>query len=89
MTGFLTYVAAVNLAAFALMGYDKRRAPQGGWRVPESRLFALALAGGAGGILLGMVRFRHKTRHGSFRLGIPLLLLLQVLVFGGLVVLSS
>ena len=40
----------------------------------------LALAGGSLGALAGMALFRHKTRHWSFRLGMPAILILQVVV---------
>ena len=70
------YLAAVNLAAFGLMGVDKGRARRGKWRVPEKTLFLpVALGGGLGGVL-GMRVFRHKTKHLAFRLGFPLLLVL-------------
>lgn len=72
------YLLAVNLAAFFLMGADKRRARRGGWRIPEKTLFLPAVLGGALGGVLGMRVFRHKTRHWYFRFGFPLLLLLQL-----------
>lgn len=68
---------AVNLFSFWLMGYDKRCARRGKWRVPEKRLFLAAACFGALGGLLGMKVFRHKTRHWSFRIGFPLLLIVQ------------
>ena len=71
------YLAAVNLWAFGLMGFDKRRARQGGRRVRERTLFLSALLGGSLGALLGMYLFRHKTRHWYFVWGIPLILLAQ------------
>lgn len=72
------YLLAVNLAAFGLMGADKRRARRGSWRVSERTLFLPAVLGGALGGLLGMKAFRHKTRHWYFRWGFPLLLALQI-----------
>ncbi len=74
----ILYFAAVNLAAFIVMGADKARARRGGRRVPEGTLFLLALIGGAGGGLCGMLVFRHKTRHWYFVVGFPLIFLLQV-----------
>ncbi len=78
------YLAAVNLAAFGLMGVDKGRARRGKWRVPEKTLFLpVALGGGLGGVL-GMRVFRHKTKHLAFRLGFPLLLVLWLGLLGWL-----
>ena len=57
------YLAAINAAAFVMMGADKRRARRGRWRISEKALFAAALAGGSAGAVLGMQIFRHKTRH--------------------------
>lgn len=81
----LCYLVAVDLVAFILFGIDKRRARKHQWRIPERRLFALALAGGSLGALAGMYVFRHKTRHRLFSWGIPLLFLVQVGIFVGIV----
>ena len=77
---FLIYLAVVNLAAFALMGVDKRRAKRGAWRIPERTLFLPAILGGSPGAILGMQMFRHKTRHRQFAVGIPLILLVQLVI---------
>lgn len=66
-----------SLIAFLTMGADKRRARLHRWRVPEAALFMLALVGGSWGAVLGMYLFRHKTKHWKFRLGLPILMLLQ------------
>ena len=78
------YLPAVNLAAFFLMGADKRRARRGKWRVPERMLFLPAVLGGALGGTMGMHLFHHKTRHWYFRWGYPLLLVLQMAALGWL-----
>ena len=67
-----------SLALFSLMGRDKRLAKTGARRVPEKRLFLLALLGGAVGGVAGMAVFRHKTKHVSFILGFRALALLQL-----------
>ncbi|MGE4275948.1 MAG: DUF1294 domain-containing protein [Lawsonibacter sp.] len=74
------YLLTVNLAAFVLMGIDKRRSKRKAWRVSEKSLFLPVLLGGALGGVLGMGMFHHKTRHWYFRLGFPLLLFLQLLL---------
>ena len=72
------YLLAANLAAFDLMGADKRRARRGAWRLSEKALFLFPVLGGALGGLLGMLAFHHKTRRWYFRWGFVLLLLLQL-----------
>lgn len=71
------YLILVNLWAFGLMWFDKRRARTGGRRVRERTLFLSALLGGSAGALLGMRTFRHKTKHWYFVWGMPLILLAQ------------
>ncbi len=76
------YLLAVNLIAFTVFGWDKRCAKRQHRRVPERTLFTLAAVGGSIGALLGMRVFHHKTRHNSFRFGIPAILLVQLAVLG-------
>ena len=77
------YLLIVNLAAFLHMGVDKARAKKDRWRVPEKTLFLPVVLGGSIGGILGMRVFRHKTQHWYFRIGFPLILVLQIaLVFG-------
>ena len=77
ITYLLWYLAAVNLVTFTVYGVDKAKARRGAWRVPEKTLFLLPLLGGSVGALLGMLVFRHKTKHWYFVWGIPLILLAQ------------
>lgn len=80
LPGLLLWLAAVNLIAFTLFGIDKRRAKRGKWRIAERTLLLLAALGGSVGALLGMRVWHHKTRHLSFRIGIPLILGLQLVL---------
>ena len=73
----LIYLLTVNAAAFLMMFLDKRFAVHGQWRIPEKTLFLLAVLGGSLGGCLAMRLFRHKTRHRSFTIGFPLLLVVQ------------
>ena len=76
----IIYLVAINIFALAMFGIDKLRAVQGRLRIPEARLFAVAFAGGSAGALAGMFVFRHKTKHAKFRIGLPLILALQLAV---------
>lgn len=72
------YLVLVNIWAFALMGFDKRRAKRNGARrIRERTLFLSALLGGGFGAFLGMWVFRHKTKHWYFVAGIPLITLAE------------
>lgn len=74
----LIYLLVINLVAFFTMGIDKWKARKDKWRVPEKTLFLLVLLGGSVGGILGMNVFRHKTKHWYFRIGFPLILVLQI-----------
>jgi uncharacterized membrane protein YsdA (DUF1294 family) len=74
------YAAAINITAFTMMGFDKKRAVRHGRRVPEKRLFAAAALGGAFGGYIGMKIWRHKTKHRSFNVGFPALLIVQIVI---------
>ena len=76
---YLLWLCVMSLVSFLVMGSDKRRAIRGARRVPEARLFLLALLGGGPGGLLGMYAFRHKTRHLHFVIGFPLIAAVQIL----------
>lgn len=75
---FLIYLAGINIVAFVVYGADKARARKNRWRIPEKTLFLLAIAGGSVGAWLGMQYFRHKTQHIQFKIGIPLIFLVQL-----------
>ena len=75
------YFVIVNLLGFALMGIDKRKAIRNAFRIPEATLFSVALVGGSVGSILGMLLFRHKTKHWSFKIGLPAILLVHLALF--------
>ena len=74
------YLIAVNLVSFFQMGADKRRAKLGTRRIREKVLFFTALIGGSVGANLGMAAFRHKTKHKSFVIGMPAILILHLVI---------
>ena len=78
----LLYLIIINAAGFLLMLADKRKARRGAWRIPEATLIGAAALGGSIGVLAGMYLVRHKTRHLKFAIGVPFILIVQlVLVF--------
>jgi len=75
----LAYLVGMNLIAFFIYWLDKQKAKYHRYRIPEKALFAVALLGGSMGALLGMHVCRHKTKHWYFVIGIPLILILQII----------
>lgn len=76
----IVYLAAVNIITFIMFGADKARAVKGKWRISEAALILAALLGGSIGALAGMKIFHHKTRHRKFTVGIPVILVLQIVL---------
>ena len=78
LTILTVYLIFMNLLAFLLMGLDKEKARRNRWRIPEKTLFLSAILGGSIGAILGIQVFRHKTKHASFRIGMPCILIAQL-----------
>ena len=78
MKVLLVYLAAVSLASVILTAADKAAARMHKKRVPEKVLLLFAALGGSVSMYITMRLIRHKTRHGKFMIGIPVIFVLQV-----------
>ncbi len=76
----LVYLLLINATGFVCMLIDKRKAIKNKWRIPEATLIGIAVLGGSLGAILGMRIFHHKTKHLKFSLGLPIILVLQILL---------
>lgn len=81
MKYMLIFLACANLLSLVLMAVDKSKAMRHRWRIPEKVLFAAAILGGGLGAVAGMILLNHKTKHMSFRIGLPLILVVQIVLF--------
>ena len=81
MKYFLIYLLIINFIGFFAMFLDKQKAKGGKWRIPEKTLFLLALIGGSLGTTVGMHAFHHKTKHWYFKFGMPLIFIIQLILF--------
>ena len=69
----LSYFAAINAMGLFLYGLDKLFSKQKGHpRISERVLLWTARIGGGVGCWLGMLLFRHKTKHIRFKVLVPL-----------------
>lgn len=82
---FTIYFIIINFVSFILMYIDKRRAIKKEWRISEHTLILISLLGGSIGSLIGMYTFRHKTKHLKFKVGIPIILVIQLLVTANII----
>lgn len=74
------YLLIINIFSFLIMFIDKTRAKHKEWRISEKSLISYAIAGGSIGMLLGMSYFRHKTNHKKFTIGVPTILIIQIIL---------
>ncbi len=79
------YLALINFTAFIVYGTDKKRAKRNKRRIPENTLIMLAALGGSFGALAAMGVFRHKTKKPKFYIGVPFILVLQLLLAGAVI----
>ncbi len=69
----LIYLLFINLLGFVFYGVDKVKSKhKGSRRIPERTLLWVARLGGGVGCWLGMMLFRHKTKHTRFMVLVPL-----------------
>ena len=75
------YMLLINIFAFHFMLFDKQSARKSKRRIPEKVLFTFALLGGSAGVFVGMLFFRHKTKHATFTLLIPSVTVVHIIVY--------
>lgn len=81
MDYLLYYFIVINLIGLLIMKIDKSASKRkNASRISEKTLLFIALIGGSIGSIVGMYLFRHKTKKLKFRLGIPIMMIFQILV---------
>ncbi|MBE6927743.1 MAG: DUF1294 domain-containing protein [Ruminococcaceae bacterium] len=77
---YTIFFLIMNALEAFLMVVDKRKAMQRSWRIAERDLLLMAFLGGAIGGFLTMYIVRHKTKHLSFVICMPLFTLLHIAI---------
>lgn len=81
------YFGAISLIAAVMTVFDKIVAKKPNKsRVPEARLWTVALLGGAVMMYTTMRIIRHKTKHTSFMVGLPVMIFLQFAIAFALII---
>lgn len=75
------YLIVINILGFLVMGLDKHKAKMAERRIPENTLFMFTILGGGIGTIAGMYVFHHKIKKMKFKVGMPLILILEILIF--------
>lgn len=76
----LIYLALINIVTFFVYWKDKKAAEKGKDRVKIVILLSLSFIGGSIGALCGMYILHHKTNKSYFTVGVPLMIVMQILV---------
>ena len=76
----IAYIAVISLISIIVCIYDKKISKRGDvkLRIPEKSLFIWSALGGSLAMFITMKLIRHKTKHVSFMVGIPVIFILQV-----------
>lgn len=74
------YLMVINLIGFLSMYIDKQKARKGAWRIPEKTLFMITVLGGGVGSITGMYLFHHKTKKLMFTIGMPTILICEIIL---------
>lgn len=77
---FLAYLGIINFITFAAFAIDKFAAIEHRSRIRIVTLLGLSFLGGSFGGLLAMYLLRHKTKKDYFTIGIPLIIIMQIIV---------
>ncbi len=81
------YFAIISVIAISVTAWDKLCAKRDMRRVPEKTLFIISSLGGSLFMYCTMQFIRHKTKHKRFMIGLPLMMILQIVIIVGLSIL--
>ena len=77
----IAWLLIFSLAGAVMMIVDKQRARQGRRRIPERKLMTVGILGGAWLMWLTMLLVHHKIHRKRFMIGMPVIVVVQLLLF--------
>jgi len=76
----IIWLVVVSLITIGLTVYDKLAAKKKLTRIPENTLMYMGVLGGAVAEYIVMQLIRHKTRKKKFMIGLPVIIVLQIII---------
>lgn len=80
LTLLIIQLCIISLISIFVTVSDKIKAKRGKWRIPEAVLMLLSVLGGSFAMYLTMQLIRHKTKHKKFMVGIPIIMVFQLIL---------
>ncbi|NLZ67591.1 MAG: DUF1294 domain-containing protein [Spirochaetales bacterium] len=81
MKYFYIYLGIISIISIIVCIYDKWAAKNRPLkRTRETTLLLLSALGGSVAMLITMLLIRHKTKHPKFMIGIPLIIVVQLVI---------
>lgn len=80
----IQYFIVISFASILVTIIDKLNSISRKWRVSEKSLLLFAILGGAFPMYFTMRIIRHKTLHNKFMIGLPIIILIQVVTLIGI-----
>lgn len=76
----IKYLLVINIIGFLICCLDKIKAIKHKYRISEITLLLICLIGGCFGFLLGMILTCHKIRKNKFKILIPIMILIWLIL---------
>lgn len=84
MKVFIYYLIIINIIGFIVVFYDKRQAIKKKNRISEKNLLVISIIGGCYGFVISMYLFRHKTKKVKFRVLLPMINIIWLIIILGM-----
>lgn len=79
ITHLIVLYAILNFISFAMFAVDKRKAIKNKWRISEAALICSSVFG-IFGAFCGMYMMHHKTKKPKFYIGLPAILIIELVI---------
>lgn len=75
----ITYLVLITFFGIFVVGFDKLQKKHSPWKIPTPAFLGFSIVGASVGVLLGMLMFRHKLNRKWMTIGVPVILVAQII----------